>query len=937
MQKYLIAILLVAASAACIEAARNRQAIGFRGRPSAALTGRLDSGALSPRFGIGDDPQASVFQQGEGPTVPGTNGFPCYSRIPIIVKAQNGDFLAFTDCRSKQDDDAGYAIIMKRSTDKGRTWGSYSTVYSYASFNDDTLWINAGSVTVDAMGSGAITYIFSQSSTSQHTQWITRSTDNGLTWGAASEITSTVKVTGVGAPVGHTYNGTAWTWCTPVCTAGIQISSGANAGRLIVPFDHRFVFSTASPSYSHTIKSDDGGATWSLHGGLSEVAANEFSNECAITETLTPGRLLMHIRNTNGGIYRYQSVSTDNGATWSDMSAAATTALTGSDCSGDVKRCGNLLVASYSSDPQHLQRYSLTLAISRDDGVTWAAADRRMIYGRPAGYSSILVDGSDLYVIFERGQGNTSGAEPAEFAMSCQVFKTNRDWLLTPTVRYSQWEFNEEASGTSAHTVGGEIPDYGNLDERAVCATAASRPAYNATGIALTGAADHIVLSRTVDPAFNAYAGESLTVEADCTITAAANGAIISRMSGTTGYQLECLAGVLKLTAGDGTNTVTITGSTTVNDGQRRVYGFVRDAVADQLYITINGTLEGTKASDTTTAAVQLTSGLLLGKKIDDTLELACTMHRARATRGIPATFWQPGGTKKTLPELRRYTPPSLSPPTLSIGAPVLWTHQTYNHGLDAYADLYLTERYPVPPPVGACFRSMRDGSATRRKFICSEFRRLRWVEDSKMGPAFNLDEVSAVSGLLYDTGVVGATNGIDFVQNSCTFTVAFCVNFTATTGSLQTICDNCGQSSSFPGFTLYRDNSTGKLVIYISMGSATTRVTGSVAASPVLTYGNTYFIAVVGRGTSTAYDLYIADITSNYNSAIPTAPTVTKYTGSIPSAGAGPYDSTKYLRIGEYTEGGRGTDGSLKNFMVFNDDATDADVNALALFNVSG
>jgi sialidase-1 len=915
---------------------RLRQRLGFRGRLSSALVNRQDDAGLEPTFGNGIDPQASIFHQADGPTVPGTNAAgPCYVRDPQHVKAANGDLLVFGTARSKQDDDAGYAIIMKRSTDGGRTWSAYQTIYSHATFNDDTDWIAGGSVVVDLLGSGAITYIFIVSSTSQHYQWIVRSIDHGVNWGPASEITSTVKVAGVNNPVGHTYNGTAWTWCAPGCTAGIQLTSGPNAGRLIVPFDHRFVFSTAQPSYSHTIKSDDGGATWSLHGGLSEESANEFSNECAITETSTPGRLVMHIRNTNSGVYRYQSVSTDYGATWSNM--AALTALTGVDTSGDVKRCGNLLIASYSSDPQHAQRYSLTLAISRDDGATWLAADRRMVYGRPAGYSVLLIDGSTVYCLFERGQGNTSGAEPAEFAMSIQMLKTDRAWLLAPTLRYSQWEFNEEASGTAAHTVGGEIPDYGNLDERAVCGTAAVRPLYTADGIALTTGVDFIQLSPATDPAFNPYSGESLTVEVDATVTAAAAGAILSRMVSTTGYQLEVLSNVLKLTIGDGTNTVTITGTTAVNDGVRRTYGFVRDAVADQVYITINGVLEGSKASDTTVSPVQVSTGLLLGKKADDSLKLACTIHRARASRGIPATFWQPGGTKRTLVELRRYNPITLTPPALSIAAPVLWTHQTHNQGLDAYADLYLTERYPVPPPVGACFRSMRDASATRRKFICSEFRRLRYVSDAKMGPAFNLDEVSAVSGLLYDTGVVGATNGIDFIQNTCTFTVCFAVNFTATTGTLQTICDNCAQSSANPGFTLYRDNSTGKLVIYISKGSSTTRVTGSVAASPVLDYGTTYFIGIVGRGLSTAYDLYIAPIAANYNAASPTQPTVTKYAGSTPSAGAGPYDSTKYLRIGEYTEGGRGVDGALKNFMVFNDDATDADIDALALFCVSG
>lgn len=903
-----------------------------------SLRGSGIGGPLEPVFGVGGDRQASIISQPTGPVaVTAGAQSPAYVRIPIIIRADNGDLLAFTDVRSAGGDDTGYGFIVFRSTNNGATWSDYVTVYNHATFVAGTNWVASGSVAVDYAGSGAVTFIFIQSSTTNHTVWRIRSTDNGLTWGAAGEITSTVKVVAVNNPVGHTFNGTAWTWVAPTCTAAIQLTSGPNAGRLLVPFDHRFVFSTAQPSYSHTIKSDDGGDTWSLHGGLAEIAANEFSNECSITETTVAGRLVMHIRNTNGGVYRYQSVSTDYGATWSNMAALVN--LIGNDTSGDVKRCGNYLVASYASDPAHLQRMSLSLALSRDDGATWALADVRMIYGRPAAYSSLYIDGDDVYLLFERGQGNTGGSIIPAYSHAIQFVKTNLAWLLTPTPRYSLWNFNEEAAGLAGNTFGGEITDYGNLDERAVCGTAAARPLYTADGIALTASADHINLSPATDPAFDCYVGESLCVEVEATIDVGASGELISKYVGITGYKLEIDgAGFMDLHLGDGTNSAIISpASFPVNDGVRRTYGFYRNATTGKVGMLVNGVRDGGEATYPY-AMGQLTSGLLLGANSGGTGQLACTVHRAKATRGVPTQFLTPNEPKQTLASFRGYTAPTLTLPTLSIAAPVLWTHQTYNNGLDAYADLFLTERYPVPPPANSGIRSIRDGSSFRRRMLVSESLRMKWANDAKMGPCFDMSAVGAVSGLLYDTALFGATNGIDFIQNSMLFTVAFTVNFAGTTGILQTVFDNCSQSSSFPGFTFYRDNTTGKLVIYISMGSTTTRVTGSVAASPVLAYGTSYFIAVVGRGLSTAYDLYIAPITADFNAASPTQPTVTKYTGSVPTAGAGPYTSTKYLRIGQYTEGNtRGLNGKLKNCLFYNDDATDADIDALALFSVSG
>src|SRR5882672_10992580 len=61
--------------------------------------------------------------------VSGQDGYHTY-RIPAVIHAKNGDLLAFAEGRKNGGGDAGdIDLLVKRSTDGGRTWGAQQLIW----------------------------------------------------------------------------------------------------------------------------------------------------------------------------------------------------------------------------------------------------------------------------------------------------------------------------------------------------------------------------------------------------------------------------------------------------------------------------------------------------------------------------------------------------------------------------------------------------------------------------------------------------------------------------------------------------------------------------------------------------------------------------------------------------------------------------------------
>lgn len=339
--------------------------------------------------------QQTLFTAGE-------NGYKSY-RIPSLIRAKNGALIAFCEGRKDGAGDAGdIDLLMKRSTDNGKTWGAQQVVW------DDGTNTCGNPCPVLDEETGEILLLLTQNrgdvpekdiitkkSESTRTVWLSRSTDDGLTWAKPVDITQTTKKP-------------EWGWYATGPGTGIQIKHGPRKGRLVIPCD----FSYDDPNGkvrngpfeygSHAIYSDDHGKTWQLGGIITPKM-----NECQIVElTDGNGTLLMNMRSYFGRGRRAQSLSYDGGISWTAPEDIPD--LVEPVCQASVlhyepvgKKAKPAML--FLNPASTTKRHNLTLRASFDNGKTWPVI--KTIFPGPSAYSSLaaLPDGRIL-CLYEAGK-----------------------------------------------------------------------------------------------------------------------------------------------------------------------------------------------------------------------------------------------------------------------------------------------------------------------------------------------------------------------------------------------------------------------------------------------------------------------------------------------------------------------------------------------------
>lgn len=325
----------------------------------------------------------------------GVDGYHTY-RIPAVIKAQNGDLLAFAEGRKIGRGDAGdIDIVMKRSVDDGKTWSAMLLVQDEWDSPAASVTIGNPAPVVDRLDPNHPGRIWLPFSRNNDRVFVTYSDDHGATWSDRTEITQTAK-----RP--------SWGWYATGPVHGIQLERGNHAGRLIIPSDHRD--KNTGGWGSHVLYSSDHGQTWQI-GGIDthQPSGSIHPNENVAVE-LVDGKVYFNAREQNGSDAATRAVaySSDGGLTYDAPFVAEPNVIT-----PVVQNSAIRFAATDDGDPRNILLYSgpghptarrdLTILVSLDEGAH--RGQKTVLHEGPTAYSDLVkLNGEHVGVLYEAGQ-----------------------------------------------------------------------------------------------------------------------------------------------------------------------------------------------------------------------------------------------------------------------------------------------------------------------------------------------------------------------------------------------------------------------------------------------------------------------------------------------------------------------------------------------------
>ena len=340
-----------------------------------------------------------------------------YWRIPALVTAADNSLVAVVDKRGSSLGDLPntISIMSRRSTDNGKNWSEPVVVAQGGNgktYGDPAVVLDKKTGTLICMFVGD-QGLWNATPYNRQGIYVSKSTDNGVSWSEPVAITDQVYANHSGWYAGFAGSG-----------HGLCLKDG----RLMFVLAIRATSATGVPLHNYAIYSDDGGDNWTL----STNAATTVGDEAKVVE-LEDGDILMSIRNPSKG-NRIFCKSTDRGQTWGK--AYFETELKDPACNGDIIRY------SYSTDegsegksrllhslPESTTtRENVTVYLSEDDGETWPIK-KRLVDGYSA-YSSLTVlpDGT-IGALVEEGKWDSN--LPGEDGFQLVFYRFTMDWLTS--------------------------------------------------------------------------------------------------------------------------------------------------------------------------------------------------------------------------------------------------------------------------------------------------------------------------------------------------------------------------------------------------------------------------------------------------------------------------------------------------------------------------
>ena len=364
--------------------------------------------------------------------VNGSEGYAGF-RIPAIVKATNGDLVAFCEGRRDSLSDATPVIhiVSKRSTDNGKTWSALQVVARNRIAGQEYACMNPAPVVDTVRGSGVIVVVYNKQEYSEWAitqgQGVSRvycsfSTDNGQTWDGEKDLTLQVHkpfnpdYSAVYADAAREQNRTAdWRKQVPTLGHAIQLKGAAQnpctQGRLFFVGSYTEGQDSVFYTRNYAFWSDDLGETWAIGGsiftrldgssakGLGEATAVELSDGAVMINSrnyqhgqAVGQRAVCIGRFDEQGQIHYDPVWHDTALTDSGVQASLIAAQ---------PQC--LIFAN----PAHSEaRRQMTVRYSYDQGQSWPLS--KVIDPGPSAYSDLVVQSDgEIGLLYE--QGNHGG------------------------------------------------------------------------------------------------------------------------------------------------------------------------------------------------------------------------------------------------------------------------------------------------------------------------------------------------------------------------------------------------------------------------------------------------------------------------------------------------------------------------------------------------
>ena len=247
-------------------------------------------------FKTGDDPAYKIYH------------------IPGIIVTAKGTVLAWCEARKKGGDWDDIRVLLRRSTDDGKTWSAPKILaevdgpitknpFSLRMKNVDPADVTYNNPVLIADRDGTVHGVFC---IEYMRCFYTRSTDDGVTWSKPVEITGA-------------FEGFRKSYDWKVLATGPDHSIQLRSGRLIVPV----WLSTGTggnahrPSVTATIYSDDKGESWHA-GEIAVPCTDEWinPNETVAVE-LADGSVMLNVRSESKAHRRIVTVSKDGATGWS--------------------------------------------------------------------------------------------------------------------------------------------------------------------------------------------------------------------------------------------------------------------------------------------------------------------------------------------------------------------------------------------------------------------------------------------------------------------------------------------------------------------------------------------------------------------------------------------------------------------------------------------